>query len=177
MAEEVRTVPLDSLRLDEANARKHGQKSIDVLMESLAEFGQPRNIVIDDSGKIIAGNGIVMAAARLGWTEIRATVVDFDDRKARAYALVDNKTAEMSEWADPIVDMQLEELEDLDMQRFGFDPKQDDRLASYEMETWDASEIELETTFVVTAPIDQQPEIRKALEKFDVAFEEGFRIL
>jgi ParB-like chromosome segregation protein Spo0J len=90
-------VDISELREDELNARRHDGRSYDSIMSSLAEFGQQKPIVVLDNGTVVAGNGTLEAARRLGWT--RLAVVRFaDEKKARAYAIADNRTSEMSSW-------------------------------------------------------------------------------
>ena len=91
--------PIDTLTLDPDNARDHGERSIDGITASLRKFGQRKPIVVNASGKVIAGNGTFTAARRLGWSHIATTDVDgMSEDEARAFALVDNRTAELSVW-------------------------------------------------------------------------------
>jgi DNA modification methylase len=55
--------------------------------------------VVQRTGNIVrAGNGRVEAAKALGWTHIAAVVVDDESADAVAYAIADNRTAELAEW-------------------------------------------------------------------------------
>lgn len=90
---------LDDLRPDPNNARSHGGRSIEAIASSLREFGQQKPIIALDDGTVIAGNGTLEAARSLGWSKL-AVIRFADAAKARAYALADNRTAELSEW-DP----------------------------------------------------------------------------
>lgn len=99
-----------SLRLDPRNARKHPKRSIDEIKSSLLQFGQQKPIVVDASGQVVAGNGTLVAAGELGWTELWAETTTLDPKAAKAYAIVDNRTAELSEWNN---DLLVEELESL----------------------------------------------------------------
>ena len=91
-------IEIASVKLDAHNARNHGRRSIDAIKKSLAEFGQVKPIVLGKDGKVIAGNGTVTAALELGWTKIKAVQTDFEGARALAYALADNRTAELSTW-------------------------------------------------------------------------------
>jgi ParB-like chromosome segregation protein Spo0J len=44
---------------------------------------------------VIAGNHQLKAAQQLGWTEIAVVFVDDDEATAKAYALADNRTADL----------------------------------------------------------------------------------
>ena len=113
------------LLLDPENARKHSQKNLDAIKASLTKFGQRKPIVINHKGVILAGNGTVEAAKDLGWEHIDVAVVpaDWDEATARAYALADNRTAELAEWDENVLAKQLLELmdEDFAIEAIGFE--------------------------------------------------------
>lgn len=97
-------VPLADLRQAPDNARRHSlDRDIPALMASLERFGQRKPIVAKAEYRglpnvIIAGNGTVTAARRLGWRDIAVVWFDGSDDEARAYAISDNRTAELSAW-------------------------------------------------------------------------------
>ena len=66
----IRRVPLDSLHLDPANARRHDERNFEAIKGSLARFRQQKPLVVDRNGMIRAGNGTYLAAKALGWKEI-----------------------------------------------------------------------------------------------------------
>ena len=66
------TVPVGKLHEDPKNARKHGSKNLDAIVKSLSTVGQQKPIVVDQTGKIIAGNGTYRAACSMGWPEVAA---------------------------------------------------------------------------------------------------------
>lgn len=113
----VRTVRIDSLALDPTNVRKHNERNLRAIKSSLESFGQRRPLIVarGNTGEqiVIAGNGTLEAAKRLGWTEIQVTDVpaDWDADKARAYAIADNRTAELAEWNDVALAEALLELD------------------------------------------------------------------
>jgi ParB-like chromosome segregation protein Spo0J len=108
----IETVQISSLTLDPENARKHSQKNIDAIAGSLTTFGQRRPLVVWGN-IVIAGNGTVEAAKSIGWEKIEITRVptDWTHDQARAYALADNRTAELAEWDSEILASQLIELD------------------------------------------------------------------
>ena len=114
---QLETIKITQLTPDPRNARKHGKANLDAIKNSLKEFGQRRPLVVaagnDGQLVVIAGNGTLDAAKALGWTEITITKVpdDWDYDRARAYALADNRTAELAEWDDYILSEQLLELD------------------------------------------------------------------
>jgi hypothetical protein len=121
----VERVRIDSLILDPENARKHSKRNIDAIAGSLSTFGQRRPLVVWD-GIVIAGNGTLEAAKSIGWTDIEITRVpsDWTHEQARAYALADNRTAELAEWDSEILANQLVELDSVgyEISDWGFEP-------------------------------------------------------
>ena len=120
------TVPIAELSLDPKNARKHSDKNLKAIAASLQRFGQRKPIVVH-RGIVIAGNGTVQAAKSLGWTKIEVAEVpdEWDDETAKAYALADNRSAELAEWDEIELAKQLIELidADWDIAELGFDEK------------------------------------------------------
>jgi len=108
-------VSIASLSLDPKNARKHSDKNLSAIAASLNKFGQRKPIVVHN-GVVLAGNGTLEAAKSLGWTDIEISEVpsDWDDDTAKAYALADNRTAELAEWDESELAKQLLELQDKD---------------------------------------------------------------
>jgi DNA modification methylase len=116
---------ISDLTLDPQNARTHSQKNLDAIKASLTQFGQRKPIVITSEGLVLAGNGTLEAAKSLGWDHIDVTItpVDWDLNTARAYALADNRTAELAEWDENVLAKQLLELIDVDfdIESLGFE--------------------------------------------------------
>jgi DNA modification methylase len=121
---ELETVTIESLALDPNNARKHSKRNLDAITSSLKKFGQRKPIVVHH-GTVLAGNGTLEAAKSLGWTEISITRCpdDWDADTAKAYALADNRSAELAEWDDLTLAAQLIDLEnkEWDIADLGFD--------------------------------------------------------
>jgi len=62
----VSSVSVDALKFDEHNARTHNKKNIDATAASLEKFGQRKPIVVMPDMTVIAGNGTLTAALKLG---------------------------------------------------------------------------------------------------------------
>jgi len=115
-------VPLADLQLDEQNTRYHGARSLRALQAALQRFGQRKPVVISKDKKIIAGNGLATAARALGWEAIAAVVMDASEEDQRAFAIADNRTAELSSWDYPELSTAIELLQQAgdDMEALGF---------------------------------------------------------
>ena len=119
---------VSDLSFDPRNARTHSQKNLDAICASLTKFGQRKPIVITHDNFVLAGNGTLEAAKSLGWDYLDVSVApaDWDLDTARAYALADNRTAELAEWDESVLAQQLLELHDadFDIEALGFEMPQ-----------------------------------------------------
>lgn len=121
-------LPVESLRPYEKNARKHGEKDVAAIAESIKEFGfnDPIGIWGKDN-LIVEGHGRLEAAKLLGIDKVPAIRLDhLTDEQRRAYALAHNRTAELSTWDDDLLKIELGEIQDIDMGAFDFDVQLDD---------------------------------------------------
>lgn len=106
------TRKIAELTLDPNNARKHDDFNLHSIATSLSEFGQQKPIVITKAGTVLAGNGTLQAADKLGWTEIAVVVAPdaWDEATAKAFAIADNRTAELAAWDNHALLATLQEL-------------------------------------------------------------------
>jgi hypothetical protein len=97
---EIESVPVALLELDPRNARKHSDANLRAIGTSLREFGQRKPIVVTEANVVIAGNGTLQAALALGWESINVVRVpaEWSEDRIRAFAVADNRIAELSEW-------------------------------------------------------------------------------
>jgi ParB-like chromosome segregation protein Spo0J len=107
----VERVPIESIQFDPANVRKHGEKNLATIKASLSRFGQQKPIVVDAAGVVRAGNGTLAAAKALGWKEIAIVRSSLAGSEATAYAIADNRTAELAEWDDDALAQTLAALQ------------------------------------------------------------------
>jgi site-specific DNA-methyltransferase (adenine-specific) len=120
------SVLISSLSLDPTNARRHDSKNLASIEGSLRLFGQRKPIVVTGANVVVAGNGTLEAAKSLGWTNIDVVRIpaDWTPEQVKAYALADNRTAELAEWDAKVLANQLVELDAVgwDVSEFGFEP-------------------------------------------------------
>ena len=96
------------------NARTHSSAQVDQIAASIREWGWTVPVLVDEQGTIIAGHGRIMAAQKLGITEVPVMVADgWSDAQKRAYILADNKLALNAGWDDALLGLELAELGDL----------------------------------------------------------------
>lgn len=94
----IEKIRVEDLSLDPANARKHPERNLEAIKASLRRFGQQKPIVIDASNVVRAGNGTLEAAKALGWETVDCVRTKLTGSEATAYAIADNRTAELAEW-------------------------------------------------------------------------------
>lgn len=103
---------IDSLLPDPANVREHDQRNVDAIKASLTRFGQQKPIVVDADGVVLAGNGTLGAAKLLGWDRIAVVQTELKNAEAVAYAIADNRTAELANWDNQALAAVLDQLDD-----------------------------------------------------------------
>lgn len=111
------------------NSRTHSDAQVAQIAASIKEWGFTNPILVDDAGQIIAGHGRVMAARKLGMSELPVMVASgWTEAQKRAYVIADNKLALNAGWDDELLSLELGELDGLgfDLELTGFS---DDELA------------------------------------------------
>lgn len=113
----VEKADISKLLCDPSNVRAHDGKNLDAIKSSLQRFGQQKPIIVNEKNIVIAGNGTLNAAKALGWGEINILKTDLKNSEATAYAIADNRTAELADWDDEALAKQLTalQLEDQDL--------------------------------------------------------------
>lgn len=108
-------VPADSLKPFEGNPRKHPEKQIIKLMASIREFGVAMPILVDVNNIVIAGHAVLEAAKRLGIKHVPVLVADqWSSAQVRAYRLSANRLAELSQWDDALLKIELAAIIEFD---------------------------------------------------------------
>ena len=73
--------------------------NVDAIAASYREFGQVKPIVVKEQPGgtyvVVAGNHQLQAVKKLGWSHIAAVQMDGGDQRAAAFALVDNRVADL----------------------------------------------------------------------------------
>lgn len=117
-------LPIDSLSPYEKNARKHQKADIEVIKESIEQFGMNDPIGIwGKQNYIVEGHGRLLALKELGWTEVPCIRLDhLTDEQRKAYALTHNRSAELSVWDWEKLEEELSDLKDeFDLDSLGFE--------------------------------------------------------
>lgn len=121
------------------NARTHSDAQLQQIAASITEFGWTNPVLIDESGDLIAGHGRVMAAEKLGLTDVPAIILTgLSAEQKQAYRIADNKLALNAGWDTELLKQEFAELMDahFDISLTGFCLEEvDELLVEVETET------------------------------------------
>jgi len=96
------------------NTRTHSDEQISEVATSINEFGFTNPILVDGSNGIIAGHGRLMAAQKLGMSEVPVIELShLNEAQKRAYVIADNKLAEKAGWDEELLALELGDLAEM----------------------------------------------------------------
>ena len=107
----------------ENNAKIHTEEQIEQIKKSIQEFGMNDPIAVwGDKNTIVEGHGRLEALKQLGYTEVDCIRLDhLTDEERKAYTLAHNKINMNTGFDIDLLDEELDSIEDIDMEVFGFD--------------------------------------------------------
>jgi hypothetical protein len=160
-------LPIDSLKVYETNPRLHPPQQQEVLSNSIGAFGFVVPILVDENGFVVGGHGVLLAAKKLGYTEvpvIRLTHLNEPETKALRIAL--NRSAELAGWNYKLLKVEFESilefnaklLVDFDLGLTGWSMPEIDRILDEE-EAEDVSDDLLEDSNRREAPVSRLGDI------------------
>jgi hypothetical protein len=90
---------IDALKADPANPRRHTEKQIRQIADSIEAFDFNVPILTDGERNIVVGHGRFFACRLLGRTEVPTLCLDrLTPEQARAFRIADNRLTEISTW-------------------------------------------------------------------------------
>lgn len=116
----VEYIPVGQLKPYDKNTRKHEDYDVSQIAESIEQYGFNDPIGIWGKDNIIVeGHGRLLAAKKLGMDKVPCIRLDdLTDEQRREYAIMHNKTAELSTWD---FDLLAAEIDGLDFSGFDID--------------------------------------------------------
>jgi ParB-like chromosome segregation protein Spo0J len=121
----IESIKLEKLIPYAKNSRTHDDFQIQQIAASIREFGFTNPVLIDSEDGIIAGHGRVMAARKLGLTEVPCIRLGhLTETQKKAYIIADNRIAEVGGgWDEEMLGLELADLReaDFDLDLIGFD--------------------------------------------------------
>lgn len=116
--------PIERLKRNERNAKRHPKEQIEQIRALMREFGWTIPVLVGEDDVLIAGHGRLEAALAEGYSEAPVIVAHgWSKAQCRAYAIADNRVAERGAWDRDILRLELGELHELgfDLSPIGFD--------------------------------------------------------
>ena len=108
--------PIDRLKPNPGNAKTHSKRQIQKIAASMREFGFNCPILIDAERNVISGHGRLLACRELGLTEVPTINLEhLTPAQVQAFALADNRLAELAGWDDELLGEQLRLLSEMNL--------------------------------------------------------------
>ena len=108
------------------NPRKN-DKAVDLVANSIQEFGFKNPLILDKNNEIITGHTRLKAAIKLGLTEVPVMwAEDLSPEQVKAYRILDNKSSELADWDENLLESEFRALEEkgFDLSLTGFSDKE-----------------------------------------------------
>ena len=172
-----RRVSINDVIEDPANARKHDDVNLKSIETSLRLYGQVEPLVVQRSTmKVIGGNGRLKVMRKLGWTEVDIADTEIDNSGAAALGIVLNRTAELAEWNNDVLDSVLRTIdsgdEDLQALLSELADQQELYLSSEDAESAAPKEQEIEDVSAVLVECESEMAQRLLFEEMQ---QRGFK--
>ena len=141
------------------NSRTHSDAQVAQIAASIKEFGWTNPVLLDGENGIIAGHGRVMAAHKLGETEVPTIELGhMDENQKRAYIIADNKLALNADWDNEMLALEINDLKDAgyDLGLIGFSLDEIEELNPEEKENTYTQKVDIPTY----EPSAEKPDVK-----------------
>ena len=111
LAQAIHLWPISQVRPYDRNPKTHPASQVSELAAALIEHGFLKPLIVDETGELLAGHGLLLAARRLHLEQVPVVVhAGLTAEQKRAYRIADNRLAEKSEWNDEVLARELTDL-------------------------------------------------------------------
>lgn len=173
---EITPVSINELKPWDKNPRINDD-AIDSVANSIKSFGFNVPILYDQNMMIVAGHVRWKAAKKLGMKTVPGIQLSLSRSQREAFAITDNKTAEIADWHYDILEDILKELpeEEIDLNTLGFSEAELDAiLKPAEDFNWDQFQEDLDESYQdathvflqVKVPIDMKDTVIEAIGRY-----------
>ena len=112
----VKYLLLEDIFPTKGNPRTHSKEQIKLLADSMRAFDVLAPLVIDENNVLVAGNARLSAAKLLGLKAVPTIcVTHLSEPEKRAFILGDNRIAELADWDQDLLRIELEFLSSLEI--------------------------------------------------------------
>jgi ParB-like chromosome segregation protein Spo0J len=130
-------VDIKTIKPYKGNAKKHPKEQIEQIKKSIQEFGNCDPIGIWEN-EIVEGHGRYLALKQLGVKEVPIIRLDhLTDEQRKAYGLVHNQLTMNSPFDEDMLNLELDGIEDINMEDFGFDLSLDEEVQEVTEDDYD----------------------------------------
>lgn len=163
---EIEYVDIDSIKPYKNNAKLHPQEQIEQIKKSIEQFGMDDPIGIWKD-EIVEGHGRLIACKELGYTEVPIIRLDhLTDEERKAYTLTHNKLNMNSGFDIDVLNSELDEIENIDMNDFGFNFDLEPLEDELDRDEIEEKEYQVKLTFKEVKDFKKiEDELRKYLDK------------
>lgn len=140
---QVEAVSIDDLRTPSRQLRRHAERQIVKLSAGIERFGFNVPPLATIEGELITGVARVEAARRLGLKVVPVIrITDLSPEEIRAFRIADNRLAELAQWDDEQIAIELKDLSELKLD------------FSLELTAFETAEIDLRIGSLSPVPAD-----------------------
>ena len=172
---EIQELEPEKLTPWDKNPRKNDH-AVDAVAESIRQFGFNVPILCDQHLQVVAGHVRLKAAKMLKMERVPVIQLNLTEAQRQAFAVADNKTAEIADWDNSVLADILKDLEsmNIDLRSLGFsdaelqallEPEEDFDFSQYEEHL--ILTVERDHAFLpVKIPIRVKEEMSRAIKEY-----------
>ncbi len=113
---QIEYLPTEAIKPYEQNPKIHKSMQVEQIAKSITQFDFNNPILTDEKNIIIGGHGRLLAARKLGLTEVPVIkLMHLSEAQKRAYRIADNKLTENGQWDVDLLKLEFCELEKLEL--------------------------------------------------------------
>lgn len=170
---QIEHMKITDLKPYKRNPRKN-DKAVDIVANSIKEFGFKNPIIIDSNNEIICGHTRLKAAKKLKLKTVPVIRADdLTDEQVKAFRIADNTSSEFAEWDFNLLDGEIKDIFNIDMADFGLTLSDNNDLLLFDEETneeitvpeFEKKEAEYQSKQVLGDPLE--PEFEDKNEMFE----------
>lgn len=165
------TADISSLVPNPRNPRRHSDDQLERLGAALKRDGQTKPLLARKANRmLIGGHGVMEAAKRIGWTQIKVLLWDVDQGTADRVMLADNRLSDLSDTDSDRVAELLREIDTVDWFGTGFSAEEAEKLfggggSDLELVELDTTKLDDEFWINVRGPLAEQAQVLQRIKQ------------